>query len=424
MASYTIETLTGWVSTAESKVSTVGGRLEADRNQILYNRERILSLEQELDRLRASAGALQSHIASLESAAKNTAEEEDSSSGLQDQIGQARAELSRIQGQIASAEAEITRIQEANRQLWENIHVHTEKLREMDGTLGDISAELEKKYQEHASAKGKFDVIQGIRFGASAGAAASKMQSAMNQCRSAQNQARQTRERIRELLEDESLYDWNEDERDPTVSAEERKLITELEDSGEMDGDFVSLNRSHSRLSGNLLSEEPIVIDMPYHMEAGYGEGSFISQALDQEAGLNRLTVAEFLENYESRKKYGRSPEGTQFQKQYTLGLRETIKDDARNRNSGLTEQQLDALADYQLSGGAALHEPDQIAGGSPFGIHSYGDGKVNSALGSLWRHERAENLYQQVRELSKGMSPEEMKSTYLNVRLNIHPAD
>lgn len=424
MAEYTIETLTGWVSTAASKVDGVGGQLKADRQKIEENRRKIPELEKELDLLRASAGALQSQVAALESAAKNSGDDENADS-IRTQLSQARAELSGVQGQISQMNGKISRIREQNKQLWQQIHVHTAKLRQMDGTMEEVSSALEEKYQERASAKAQFDKVSAHRFGASAGAsAASRMQSAMNDCRSSQSKAAQIRAQIRALLQEETdLVDWNEEDRDPTVSPEDRKYIVEQEDSGETeDWSDMSLDRSYSRLSGELLSREPIVIDMPYRADAKYSKEEFIDQALYQEYGLNNLSVADFLRNYENRRKNGRSPEGSERQKEYAEGLREDIKFEAWQRNKNLTPEQLESIADYRMSGGAALHDPDQVAGGSPDGIHSYGSGKVNSALGSLWGHGRADRLYQQVLQRCEGRTMEQLESIYLNVRLNIHP--
>lgn len=69
---------------------------------------------------------------------------------------------------------------------------------------------------------------------------------------------------------------------------------------------------------------------------------------------------------------------------------------------------------------GAALHNPDQIAGGNSQEIHAFGDGAANSALGSLWRHGRADELYRQVNELAEEMTEEEKQRTYLDVRLDV----
>lgn len=65
----------------------------------------------------------------------------------------------------------------------------------------------------------------------------------------------------------------------------------------------------------------------------------------------------------------------------------------------------------------AALHNPDQIAGGNPLNIGGLGDRKVNSSIGSQWKY-RIEVVDEQIRLASKKMTKSELENTYLNVRL------
>lgn len=65
----------------------------------------------------------------------------------------------------------------------------------------------------------------------------------------------------------------------------------------------------------------------------------------------------------------------------------------------------------------AAIHNPIQVAGGNPFNIGGLGDKRINSSLGSHWRY-RIDIVDDKIREMAKNMSSEELKSTYLNVKL------
>ncbi|OTW75670.1 hypothetical protein BK715_21490 [Bacillus thuringiensis serovar japonensis] len=65
----------------------------------------------------------------------------------------------------------------------------------------------------------------------------------------------------------------------------------------------------------------------------------------------------------------------------------------------------------------AALHNPDQIAGGKVEIIGGMGDKRINSSIGSQWRY-RIDIVDEQIKELAKNMTPEQLKSTYLNVKL------
>lgn len=173
-----------------------------------------------------------------------------------------------------------------------------------------------------------------------------------------------------------------------------------------------------------LLTEKPMVIDLPANTST-FGIDEFSSQVAMQEDGLNSLTVMDFLSNYERRITEGRGSESIVAQRQYRTGLAESIADENMTALSGTTDyttmnEDMMNEAINSLSGLAVLHNPDQIAGGSPSGITAAGSRNVNSALGSLWRQGRAEDLYEQIRTASLHMTEEQMRDTYLNVRLNV----
>ena len=46
------------------------------------------------------------------------------------------------------------------------------------------------------------------------------------------------------------------------------------------------------------------------------------------------------------------------------------------------------------------------------------GDRRVNSSLGSQWKM-RIDAMDEQIRKLAEGLSPEELKTTYLNINLS-----
>lgn len=80
-----------------------------------------------------------------------------------------------------------------------------------------------------------------------------------------------------------------------------------------------------------------------------------------------------------------------------------------------LTEAKL--KAQEWLDTQATLHNPDQISGGYPDKIGGMGDTDVNSPIGNQWR-DRIDYVDEQIRAMAKTMSPEQLQSTYLNVRL------
>lgn len=204
--------------------------------------------------------------------------------------------------------------------------------------------------------------------------------------------------------------------RDPTLTDEQLAIVNEMEQNGEMEYQPSQLGETivggiHDRL-------DVVRVDMPYNDER-YDVDGFIGQAQDQEEGLNYLTVKDFLENYDYRNTYGRSPEGTKAQQEYSDGLKISYIDD--KMQEGKSFEQAKKEATEELTGKAALHNPDQTAGGNPMLITSKGDAAINSAIGSLWAHGRAEKLYAEISELSRDMTDKQKAETYLNVRIDTH---
>ena len=221
---------------------------------------------------------------------------------------------------------------------------------------------------------------------------------------------------------DEASYDFSDGvEYDDGLTDGQRAEIAEMNQSGEMDDYLPSQLGDATYLHSGRTLDETINVDMPYNTDASYDTEDFIAQAHMQEEGLNSMTVAEYLDNYENYQANGRSPEGTEMQEQYREGLEASISYDLMEADPSLTVEEADRLAAEELQGGAALHNPDQVAGGDPTDIHAYGSGSANSAMGSLWGHDRAQQMYDQIKEQTAGMTRDEMENTYLNIRFNIH---
>ncbi|WP_221760741.1 polymorphic toxin type 15 domain-containing protein [Streptococcus gordonii] len=132
--------------------------------------------------------------------------------------------------------------------------------------------------------------------------------------------------------------------------------------------------------------------------------------------GLNDLTVQEYFDNRERYLKEGRSKEGTKAQK---AARRKVLEDKTRELIlSGDAPDVAEKKAKEWMEEQAALHDPDQIAGGDPTKISGMGDRRVNSSLGSQWKT-RIDAMDEQIRKLAAGLSPEELKTTYLNINLS-----
>ena len=156
-------------------------------------------------------------------------------------------------------------------------------------------------------------------------------------------------------------------------------------------------------------------INVEFSWNPKHDKDEFARQLADQEKGMNELTVQEYLDNRERYKKSGRAPEGNAAQQ----AAREEayLEKVTELRNSGLSEEEAKAQATEWLKTQAALHNPDQIAGGYADRIGGVGDSGVNSSIGSQWRS-RIKDVDKIIEEMAKNMTEEERKTTYLNVRL------
>ncbi|OEG15352.1 hypothetical protein BCR23_09870 [Enterococcus quebecensis] len=156
-------------------------------------------------------------------------------------------------------------------------------------------------------------------------------------------------------------------------------------------------------------------MEVSFKKNAKHDAEEFARQLKNQEKGMNELTVEEYLANRERYLAEGRALEGNIAQQAareqaYTKKLNELQK-------SGKTLSQAKSEAKQWLDKQAALHNPDQIAGGKANIIGGMGDKGINSSLGSQWRY-RIEAVDEQIRAMAKNMTPEQLKNTHLNVKL------
>ncbi|GEL05967.1 hypothetical protein HNQ42_002194 [Rummeliibacillus stabekisii] len=130
----------------------------------------------------------------------------------------------------------------------------------------------------------------------------------------------------------------------------------------------------------------------------------FARQLKDQEKGMNELTVDEYLKNREKYIEQGRAIEGNAAQQ----AAREEAYVQKINelQREGLTLSKAKKQAKEWLDTQAALHNPDQIAGGKAEVIGGLGDKRINSSIGSQWRY-RIDIVDEQIKELAKSMTPE-----------------
>ena len=156
-------------------------------------------------------------------------------------------------------------------------------------------------------------------------------------------------------------------------------------------------------------------IEVNFNRNVKYNEPEFARQLADQEKGMNKLTVKEYLDNRERYIAEGRAIEGNAAQK----AARENAFSDKYNElvESGMSRSEAKTKAQEWLDTQAALHNPDQIAGGYADQIGGMGDKKINSSIGSQWKY-RIDAVDEQIQALAEKMTPEQLQTTYLNVRL------
>jgi Novel toxin 15 len=174
-----------------------------------------------------------------------------------------------------------------------------------------------------------------------------------------------------------------------------------------------------SKGTGNVkhLDDVPRIkeVEVNFKRNDKHDSEEFARQLKDQEKCMNELTVDEYLKNRDRYIAEGRAIEGNAAQK---MARQEALKDKITElRKQGLSRADATKQASEWLETKAALHNPDQIAGGRADIIGGLGDKRVNSSIGSQWKY-RIDVVDEQIKEIAKNMSPEQLKNTYLNVKL------
>ncbi|NQD38305.1 DUF4157 domain-containing protein [Permianibacter sp. IMCC34836] len=172
----------------------------------------------------------------------------------------------------------------------------------------------------------------------------------------------------------------------------------------------------------------------PDHVKDGL-KAEFDTQVKDQESGLNRLRLEDWetnVQNYANRKAAsatatdsgsGRDPKGTEAQKEFrdkerVKRIAKEIANDKSNRSAAQKQAAAEKKVDAEMATLAALHDPDQIAGGDPTKLTRLGNKRVNSSIGSQWRI-KAPAFIATVRDRVKGIAKALMAKLHMNAKLN-----
>lgn len=160
-------------------------------------------------------------------------------------------------------------------------------------------------------------------------------------------------------------------------------------------------------------------------------KAEYTRQVKGQEEGLNKLSIKEYLDNREAyanrlkeqkqagkKNPSGRDPKSViQQQKIRERELKKKIKEYAEQ---GLSRKEAKEKANKWIKTQAALHDPDQIAGGNPLNVTGMGDKRINSSIGSQWKT-RGDDVEKQVRKYieDNNLAEKDLEKIYLNIKLS-----
>ena len=165
----------------------------------------------------------------------------------------------------------------------------------------------------------------------------------------------------------------------------------------------------------DVLDEIKRVDEIKVEFNYNSDEAEFARQLADQQKGMNELTVREYLDNRQKYIEQGRAIESNAAQQ----AAREKAFVDKVDelQDAGLSLKEAEEQAEKWLDTQAALHNPDQVAGGYASNVGGVGDKGVNSSIGSQWRY-RIDDVDVQIKKMAESMFEAEKNSTYLNVKL------
>lgn len=139
-------------------------------------------------------------------------------------------------------------------------------------------------------------------------------------------------------------------------------------------------------------------------------------QLKNQEDGLNKLTIQEYLDNIKGYKSNGRGTEAAKIQQKVRQDAID-LKIQELRKEKKLNYSEAKKQAEEWIKTQSALHNPDMIAGGNPLNVTEVGDARINSSIGSQWGNKNAELLETQIRDSIKAIDPKDYTTTFLNVK-------
>lgn len=157
-------------------------------------------------------------------------------------------------------------------------------------------------------------------------------------------------------------------------------------------------------------------VEIKFKIKEKFDATEYRRQLKNQEDGLNKLTIQEYLDNIKEYKSNGRGTEAAKIQKQIRADARREKINELRKK--GKSKIEAEKIAEEWLKTQSALHNPDMSAGGNPLDVTGVGDARINSSIGSQWGNGNAELLEAQIMDSIKTIKPEDYTTTFLNVIL------
>ncbi|MHC3682784.1 polymorphic toxin type 15 domain-containing protein [Streptococcus suis] len=156
-------------------------------------------------------------------------------------------------------------------------------------------------------------------------------------------------------------------------------------------------------------------VEIQFNRNVKHDGDEFSRQLKNQQDGMNKLTVEDYIKNRGDYLANGRSSAGNSAQK----AARDNALSDKYNelRQSGLNRSEAKTAAESWLKKQAALHDPDQIAGGFAKNVTGVGDAGINSSIGSQWKT-RIGTVDEVVDNIVRTTPYEDLSKIYLNVKL------
>ncbi|MBN3575913.1 polymorphic toxin type 15 domain-containing protein, partial [Vibrio neptunius] len=140
-------------------------------------------------------------------------------------------------------------------------------------------------------------------------------------------------------------------------------------------------------------------------------ESHFARQLKHQEAGLNDLTVGEYIENRNRYEKMRRAKTGM-AQESFRIDFSEDLKTSLyKSYKLNMTNREAKRSASKRtleiMDNLASLHDPDMIAGGKDK-VNRMGNKRVNASIGAQWRHKsRLTQMDEQAQRALETLGPE-----------------